>query len=74
MMHEKDVKAKLLKCLQADKIIHEQMLGLLWFPPRSAAPTTAKRSRTSLSGVASAGKLAIFGWTVMVRWWAARKN
>lgn len=32
-MHEDEVKAKLLRLLQADKLIHEQQLGLLWFPP-----------------------------------------
>jgi len=32
-MHEDQVKGKLLRLLQADKLIHEQQLGLLWFPP-----------------------------------------
>jgi len=32
-MHEDQVKGKLLRLLQADKMIHEQQLGLLWFPP-----------------------------------------
>ena len=32
-MHEESVKSKLLRLLQADKLIHEQQLGLLWFPP-----------------------------------------
>jgi hypothetical protein len=32
-MHEEEVKAKLLRLLQADKLIHEQQMGMLWFPP-----------------------------------------
>ncbi len=33
-MHEEETAAQLEKILQADKIIHEQQLGLVWIPPR----------------------------------------